>query len=68
MNARGERILGHQQIFERLHRQASAGRLPHAMLFSGPEGIGKRTVAIELARVLLGEDDSAGNAAGRVDR
>jgi|GEM_PF-1712990 len=68
MNARAERILGHEEIFERLHRQARAGRLPHAMLFSGPEGIGKRTAAIELARVLLGEDDSAGDAAARVDR
>jgi DNA polymerase III delta prime subunit len=66
MNARPPRIQGHEEIFERLHRQARDGRLPHAMLFSGPEGIGKRTVAIELARVLLSESDAEG--VSRVDR
>lgn len=69
MNARAARIQGHEEIFERLYRQARAGRLPHAMLFSGPEGIGKRTVAIELARVLLAnEDQDSAGAAARVDR
>jgi len=69
MNVRTARIQGHEEIFERLRRLALTGRLPHAMLFSGPEGIGKRTAAIELARILLaGEEDGGEAAASRVDR
>jgi DNA polymerase III delta prime subunit len=70
MSVRTARLQGHEQTFERLMRQANAGRLPHAMLFSGPEGIGKRTAAIELARELLAAEDSEDGriAAHRIDR
>ena len=70
MSVRTARLQGHEGTFERLMRQANAGRLPHAMLFSGPEGIGKRTAAIELARELLAAEDSEDGriAAHRIDR
>lgn len=45
-----EGIIGHEKIVEALRRQASNGRLAHAYLFVGPEGVGKTAVA----RGLLG--------------
>jgi DNA polymerase III delta prime subunit len=59
-------ILGHDAVRERLRRSAASGRVPHAMLFSGPEGIGKRAVALELARHLVTLDDAEEGA--RFDR
>lgn len=46
-------IRGHAQQLDQLQRTAQAGRLGHAYLFLGPEGIGKRTFARQLAKCLL---------------
>ncbi|HEX9655997.1 MAG TPA: AAA family ATPase [Bacteroidota bacterium] len=46
------RVLGQQHVKRTLMSSLSAGRLPHAYLFYGPEGVGKDATAIELARVL----------------
>jgi DNA polymerase III delta prime subunit len=59
-------LVGHAAIREHLSRVAASGRLPHAMLFAGPEGVGKRTLALDIARRLVAGDD-AGDAA-RFDR
>ena len=48
-------IRGHAEIIRRLRALAAAERLPHALLFSGMEGIGKRRTARVLARTLLCE-------------
>ena len=59
-------LLGHDLVRERLRQSAAAGRLPHAVLFTGPEGCGKRTLALELARELVTAGDEEDGA--RFDR
>jgi len=46
-------IRGHDRTLDLLRRMLRQGRLGHAYLFTGPEGIGKRRAARELAQVLL---------------
>ncbi len=48
-------ILGHERIREPLERAVRNGRLPPALLLSGPEGIGKKTLALAVARAMLCE-------------
>ena len=43
-------IAGHQSIRERLLDRLQGGRIRGSLLFTGPEGIGKRRVALELAQ------------------
>ncbi|HJX10099.1 MAG TPA: DNA polymerase III subunit delta' [Candidatus Binatia bacterium] len=45
-------IIGHQRPLEILRRALGNGRLHHAYLFVGPEGSGKRTVALALAKAI----------------
>lgn len=44
----------HQTVAQRRLQQAIAsGRVPHAFLFAGPEGVGKQMLATRFARLLL---------------
>ena len=45
-------IVGHQRILEHLRSALNNGRLHHAYLFLGPDGVGKRTVAMALAKAI----------------
>ncbi len=56
-------ILGHERPLRVLRRTLASGRVPHAYLFWGPDGVGKERVALELARVLLCRDPGALGAA-----
>jgi DNA polymerase III gamma/tau subunit len=47
-------LVGHTKIRELLGRLVAKGRLHHALLFLGPQAIGKYLVAVELAEKLLG--------------
>lgn len=49
------KVRGHERIVEELKRAAARGRMPHAFLFGGPEGVGKRLFATTLAQALLCE-------------
>jgi len=45
-------ILGHKRPIAILQRVIETGRLPAAYLFAGPDGIGKKLVALNLAKAL----------------
>ena len=47
------RIIGHDRQKSILQRALSGGRLAHAYLFAGPEGVGKRLMALAVARALF---------------
>lgn len=56
------RFLGNPQTVAALRRMLTAGRLPHALIFAGPSGLGKHTLASMLARALNCLDDEARGA------
>ena len=43
-------ILGHEWAADMLRQQITSGRLRHAYLLTGPQGIGRRTMALRLAQ------------------
>lgn len=45
-------IIGHSKQIETLRQGLMTGRLHHAYLFVGPDGVGKRTIAMGLAQAL----------------
>jgi DNA polymerase III delta' subunit len=45
-------ILGNQRVKHILHKALGRGRIPGSLLFSGPEGVGKRDVALTVAKAL----------------
>lgn len=46
-------VLGHDDVVEQFRRSLKAGRLASCYLFLGPAGVGKRALALQLARALL---------------
>lgn len=59
-------IIGHAAPIELLQRARRSDRLPHALLFQGPESVGKGTVARALAAAMLceaGGDEACGRCA-----
>jgi DNA polymerase-3 subunit delta' len=49
-------VLGHEHVRAVLARLLASDRIPHALLFHGPEGVGKRLVAGRFATSLLCTD------------
>lgn len=59
-------IVGQARVVEALRRSLETGRLAQAYLFSGPEGVGKRTAALALAGA-VGCHTSSGEGCDRCD-
>ncbi|UCC66100.1 MAG: DNA polymerase III subunit delta' [Deltaproteobacteria bacterium] len=45
-------VVGHQRPLQTLQKEIKAGKVHHAYLFTGMEGIGKRLVALNMAKAL----------------
>jgi DNA polymerase III subunit delta' len=45
-------IIGHSLQWEYLKKAARMGKIPHAFLFHGEKGLGKKKVALELAKLI----------------
>ncbi|HXQ20559.1 MAG TPA: DNA polymerase III subunit delta' [Candidatus Acidoferrales bacterium] len=59
-------VRGHGRVRETLRAAVAQQRLPHALLFAGPDGVGKRALALALAARLqctAGGDDACGSCA-----
>jgi DNA polymerase-3 subunit delta' len=52
-----DRILGHQRLRGLIARAVARRRLPPALLFSGPSGVGKKTLALAVGCALLCDRD-----------
>lgn len=48
-----DHLVGHASVVEHLKSAHKAGRLPHALLLTGVKGVGKATLAHQIARALL---------------
>lgn len=51
-----ENLIGHTHILNHLKKSAENGRIPHAQLFVGKEGVGTLSVAIAYASFLICKD------------
>lgn len=53
-----DRLFGHREAMSEFLDALSSGRMHHAWLLVGPEGIGKATLAYHFARAVLGQGDA----------
>ena len=58
-------VIGQKRVLQTIAGAVGSNRVPHAYLFFGPDGVGKRAVAIELAAALLCSSPSEGMSCGR---
>jgi DNA polymerase III subunit delta' len=61
-------VFGHDVQARQLAAAHRAGKLPHGLVFAGPRGIGKATLAFQLAHYLLANPDPAHAPAGLARR
>lgn len=59
-------IVGQDAALAQLQRAAAGDRRPHAVIFSGPAGVGRRTMAVEFGRLLLCQEPATRANRGRL--
>jgi DNA polymerase III subunit delta' len=59
------RLIGNNDAAELFRRMLNGGRVPHSLLMVGPEGVGKRQFAIELACALVCTQHVEGEGCGK---
>jgi len=57
-------VYGHTDLRARLSAAVGAGRLPQALLFDGPRGVGKQRLALWLAQAIVCEDRGSDGPCG----
>jgi len=60
-------LFGHRDAEQTLLAAYRSGRIPHAWLIGGAQGIGKATLAYRMARFVLAHSDSAAQAVQNAD-
>src|SRR5688572_33503102 len=60
-------IFGQDSAIEFLRRALRADRLPHALIFAGPAGVGKGTTARALGKLFLCEKPKGDSPCGKCD-
>ncbi len=58
-------VIGQENIKKRLIRSVKEGRIPHAQLFHGQEGVGKLALAISYAQYICCKDRKEDDACGK---
>lgn len=60
-----ENLIGNDRIKDILRRFVLEKRVPNAMLFAGPEGVGKKHFALEVAKAAVCHDAQNGESCGK---
>ncbi len=58
-------IVGHSELKQRLIEMVDSGRIPHAQLYTGAEGVGKLALALAVAQYICCEHREGGESCGR---
>ena len=58
-------IVGHSELKSRLIEMVDSGRIPHAQLYTGAEGVGKLALALAVAQYICCEHREGGESCGR---
>ena len=62
-----EQVIGQREVQHHLMQMVSEGRLPHAIMLCGPQGAGKKALAIAFAKVLLSQPTSNSSQSSMFD-
>lgn len=57
-----DHLIGNQAVKDAIRRYLSARRVPNSLLFAGPEGVGKKQFALQLAKAVVCREPHNGEA------